>query len=606
MRKALGLSLVVLAVMNAPVPAVDQDRIDRAIAQGVRELQGMQNEDGTWPYQEIGMTALAGLTLLECGVPSDDKAIQRATTAVRLGCIRADRTYSISLSLLFLDRLGDPDDIPLIESLAVRLLAGQLSRGGWQYDCPVPNEAELRRLTTQVERRKELVGRRTLPRPGEARRTVNDLSPEIQAQLKRLEPVQQVDAWGDNSNTQFATLALWVARRHGLPVQAALERLATRFRQSQNADGGWPYMVSDPPPESTPSMTCAGLLGLAIGDGSILELAREKRAGRPPIDVNKDPHLRKGLMVLGSVIDHPRAAPAQNGLPEQIPQVGGNTYYFLWSLERIATALDLQTIGNKDWYSWGAEILLANQQSGGWHGDYQAGGADTCFALLFLKRSNLVRDLTNELKGKLTDPGEIVLRSGGVGGAALGGKPRKGMKSALQTKEGKPITKPLTGSAKNLPDSESGRLAGDLVKASGAQQDQFLDKLRDGKGTMYTQALALAIPQLEGEAQKKARLALAERLATKTARTLIAYLQDEDPEIRLAAARACRVKEDRALIPALIPLLRDGEGLVARAAYFSLKELTGQDFGPPADAGREERDQAAAKWLQWWNQQPNK
>ena len=45
----------------------------------------------------------------------------------------------------------------------------------------------------------------------------------------------------DNSNTQFATLALWVARRHGLPVDHALARIDSRFRHSQGADGGWGY-----------------------------------------------------------------------------------------------------------------------------------------------------------------------------------------------------------------------------------------------------------------------------------------------------------------------------------------------------------------------------
>ena len=37
------------------------------------------------------------------------------------------RTYTLSLGILFLDRLGDPADIPLIESMAVRLLG--LQRG---------------------------------------------------------------------------------------------------------------------------------------------------------------------------------------------------------------------------------------------------------------------------------------------------------------------------------------------------------------------------------------------------------------------------------------------------------------------------------------------
>ena len=51
-------------------------------------------------------------------------------------------------------------------------------------------------------------------------------------------------------------------------------------------------------------------------------------------------------------------------------------------------ALDMKTIGQKDWYGWGAEILLENQTAdGSWNGDYATGGVDTCFALLFLRRA---------------------------------------------------------------------------------------------------------------------------------------------------------------------------------------------------------------------------
>src|SRR5204863_3408 len=98
----------------------------------------------------------------------------------------------------------------------------------------------------------------------------------------------------------------------------------------------------------------------------------------------------------------------------------GRGYYFLWSLERVGMALDLKTIGNKDWYSWGAEIILATQQlDGSWKGSYPEAGIDTSFALLFLRRSNLAQDLTTRLRGRVHDPGEIRLRRGGVGGEGL-------------------------------------------------------------------------------------------------------------------------------------------------------------------------------------------
>ena len=142
--------------------------------------------------------------------------------------------------------------------------------------------------------------------------------------------------------------------------------------------------------------------------------------GKGQRDAAKDPVIRGGLLALGSCIDHPVAKKKPQ---PPIPIIGpgnGKAYYFLWSLERVAMAFGLKTIGDKDWYAWGSEILVANQRpDGSWQGDYAACGADTCFALLFLRRANLARDLTATLKGKVEDPGESVLRPGGIGGASL-------------------------------------------------------------------------------------------------------------------------------------------------------------------------------------------
>ena len=43
----------------------------------------------------------------------------------------------------------------------------------------------------------------------------------------------------DNSGTQFALIALWVSGRNGVPTERALALTAKRFRDSQNADGGF-------------------------------------------------------------------------------------------------------------------------------------------------------------------------------------------------------------------------------------------------------------------------------------------------------------------------------------------------------------------------------
>jgi hypothetical protein len=616
----VGLLAVGLLSLRGPqVRGAEQEAINRAVERGVAALKQLQREDGTWPHNEIGATALAGLALLECGVGADDPALRKATRAIRQASPGLKHTYSVALAIIYFDRLGDPADVPFIESLTVRLLAGQSSNGGWTYNCPDVNPAEVNRLTEHLRQVNELVGRKDLPKEGakedakeeKPKRTVKDLPQEVQAQLLVIARAAKGETpiMADNSNTQFATLALWVARKHGLPVDGALAGVDTRFRVSQNADGGWSYTFARRGPRpgaerSTATMTCAGLLGLSVAHGVLAEQAKEK--GKD-VDLKKDQALIAGLAALGTAIDHPVAKKGGLG---QVPQASGKGFYFLWSLERVAVSLDLDTIAKKDWYGWGSEILIASQQPTGlWNGEYGTSGADTAFALLFLRRSNLARDLTANLKGKLQDQ---TLRAGGVGGEGLkpegeGLKPAIGGPDKPETDPASPgKTEPKETRPAPLPDTESGRLGKELVEASGPKQDQVLDKLRDSKGVVYTEALATAIPRMGGDGKRKAREALAERLARMTAKSLTNYLKDDDAEIRRAAALACAMKESKEHIPQLIELLRDPENTVVRATVAALKDLTGQNFGPGPDATRAERDEAIAAWQAWWKKQGQK
>src|SRR5262249_4716898 len=135
-----------------------------------------------------------------------------------------------------------------------------------------------------------------------------------------------------------------------------------------------------------------------------------------PRDPAHDPSVRAGLLALGTAIGQ-RIDPRQKG---QLGRVLGmqKGYYYLWSVERVAVAYNLKTIGNKDWYGWGAGLLLASQNANGtWDGE-PGYDVDTCFALLFLRRVNLAKDLTQCLNG-VKDPGEVKLSAGGVGGEDL-------------------------------------------------------------------------------------------------------------------------------------------------------------------------------------------
>jgi hypothetical protein len=199
----------------------------------------------------------------------------------------------------------------------------------------------------------------------------------------------------DNSNTQFATLGLWAARRHGVPMERALARLTQRFRVSQQAEGGWAYNFGlKPNGGMTPTMTGAGLLGLAVGHGVTADLLQSEGQAA---EAREDPAVEKGLAALSKFIGD------QPGGGRRVVRGGGAgaNLYFLWSVERVGTLYNLETIGDKEWYPWGASLLLDRQQAdGSWtNGGYPQASPtiDTSFALLFLKRANLAQDLTKTL-----------------------------------------------------------------------------------------------------------------------------------------------------------------------------------------------------------------
>jgi HEAT repeats len=622
------LVVAILALCSMPARAVDRKAVDAAVERGVAALEKMQRPDGTWNHPDIGATALAGLTLVECGVAKNGRSVKAAADKVRQASYSLTHTYSLALSVIFLDALGEPSDTPLIESMIVRLLAGQLGNGAWSYYCPSISAEEARRLLAESSGR-ELKGGRDLGKlPSTGKRTVKDLAPAIQAQLQViarggvLGRAGGAMPGGDNSNTQFALLGLWVGRRYGVPTQGALVKADQYFRASQGAGGTWGYAGMLPGTmgvgvPGSPTMTCAGILGLAFGHGSILDIKKAKDPKAETRDIGGDAKIKGALQALSGAVGTPVGWDGLSARPAAIPPMSGKGFYYLWSLERVSVALKLETIGKKKWYDWGAELLLANQgRDGAWQGgDFSTSGADTCFALLFLKKANFTRDLSSGLAG-LKDPGKL-LRVGGVGGDALRTSPADldktgiGKKSAPGEKKsalyGEGVKPPKveipSGTGKTPRTAEekaAAKLGDDLVEARGERRAEVLKRMRDARGVAYTEALVASISRLDGDARKAARVALAERLTRMKADTLREYLDDDEPEIRRAAALATAAKKNRSHVPALIRRLSDPELIVRRAAHHALEKLTGKDFGPDDEATVSQRKEAIAAWLKWW------
>jgi len=462
----------------------EQKRINNAIDNGVKFLKSTQFNKGRWDNgpHPVGYAALPGLTLLECGVPANDPVVKGAAKFVREHVKTLTATYELALAILFLDRLGDSRDKELIQTLAIRLIAGQNATGGWTYHCPVlgsPDQkhllAFLRRTQTPLMDPLPLAGSATanplgkgptnstgdgllaqtsdpLPNPiqkpvGPNAGTQPDPAPmkperkaaapekkknspkasvkndPLPARLKTLPVVHMNDGAvrppaqkgmvkprarlrgesGDNSNTQFAILALWVARRHGVPMERTLALIDHRFQTSQNEDGGWGYHYEGGAAFTKPSMTCVGLLGLAVSHGFAQEIAAAMKNAKdvaPPKKGEEDLAIQRGLKKLGQYVGTPTRTRLPGGMFD---------LYTLWSIERVGVLYNLKTIGNKDWYAWAAQLLLTHQNPNGswWARGYPGSSTtiDTCFALLILRRVNLVQDLTDNLRMlAITDP----------------------------------------------------------------------------------------------------------------------------------------------------------------------------------------------------------
>jgi hypothetical protein len=271
-----------------------------------------------------------------------------------------------------------PDDRPAEERAPIRRAGrrwhGCIRETDWNADKSDPPRPEKAAPPPRV---RDVVPARLRNLPVFQEAQANLVDPQKRAH----EPLA---ATTDNSNTQFAILALMAASRHDVPMTRTMRLVVKRFQTSQNRDGSWGYHYQlGGGAAERPAMTCVGLLGLAIGHALMEQPAQQDKV---------DPAILRGFVALSK---HVGEAIEGNQKPNMA------NLYVLWSIERVAVLYDLPTIANKDWYRWAAQILVAHQQAGGnWQGGGYHGAhpiIDTCLALLVLKRVDLVRDLRANL-----------------------------------------------------------------------------------------------------------------------------------------------------------------------------------------------------------------
>lgn len=342
---AIACLLMFSAVAHAqPEPLVK--KVKTSITKGVDYLVKQQRPDGSWEdlkdknsagHYGGGPTALAVLALLNCDGVIDDLALnQKRKDAIQQGLanlrkIDSPKVYVRALQTMALAEAKT--DLPIVKANVKWLLDARVRKSGqfigWGYDN----------------------------RPG--------------------------TLWSDASNSQYALLALWYARQHGVPIERQVwEEIRDYYTRTQNKDGSWIYTMSEggPEDEKGPSMTMtvAGMCGLLIA-------GQELNAGR-------EQWLPNGRAKNCGVYDENEpVAKAQQWLNKRFTiDLEQRAYYHLYGLERAGRLSGNRFFGEHDWYREGCEFLVKKQDpSGVWT---SRGGWDrwphinTSFALLFLSK----------------------------------------------------------------------------------------------------------------------------------------------------------------------------------------------------------------------------
>jgi RNA polymerase sigma factor (sigma-70 family) len=306
-----------------PAPPADalKKQVQAAVTRGVAYLRSQQR-NGHWDHNPQfqqsrgGPTSLALLAMLEAGVKPDAEAIKKGLDYLRN--VPPQQTYVVSLQTQVFCRADPKSDRTLIQRNVDWLL-----------------EARSRSETG------ELVGWSYAKGPSTR---------------------------GDNSNTQFAVMALHAANEGGVKIDDKVwQELQELYLRTQTGDGGWSYVASGNAP-ATVTMTSAGLCGLLLS-------TKHRTGSADRVAAARD----KGLDWLA---------------PHLNLKTRGVMYYQIYGIGRTGRLVGKPIIAAKngkpahDWYREGSQLLLQEQgQNGAWQG---AAGFDgdpiisTSFALLFL------------------------------------------------------------------------------------------------------------------------------------------------------------------------------------------------------------------------------
>jgi hypothetical protein len=389
MSRLLAVPLALLFALTAVRPAAaappaDPEQkevvaVNKAIDNGVVYLKRNYDKETHWESFVItsltsmkgGITALATLALLNCGVKADDEVVGKALDYLRK--LEPQKTYVVALCNLCLAEVREDKDKARIKANTDWLLKTAVRRNGkivgWSY-----------------------------PDPG----------------------IERVDA----SNTQYALLGLYAAKQAGVKIDdAEWRQLLALYKDTQivakgEDAGSWSYIETDRSGSFT--MTTAGVCGLLIarmglddsGQGLDPATGVAAECGVYP----ENDAIRRGMNWLGNrfSFDHAEAAKS--------------TYYNVYGIERVGRLSGQRFIGTADWYREGCKFLVGGQKAdGSWTSGDSEGGSEqgslrgvnvisTSFALLFLSKGRSPVLISKMAHGDYTMAGKTLVEKESKGG----------------------------------------------------------------------------------------------------------------------------------------------------------------------------------------------
>ena len=326
----LGSAGICLGIGAGPTRSgLPSDAVDAAIERGVDWLLAAQGIDGSWrtyaPHRRpAGVTALGVFTLLKCGLPAEHPAVRKGLAFVFAR--EPSGTYTASISLMVLAALGSEHPLAERADDLREYLLDNMEHAGWGY--PSNSKGE--------------------------------------------DP-----AYSDNSNTQYALLALDAAvRLEGKVSQGEWADAGEALLGRQRSDGGWAYQSRR---ESTAAMTAASVASVQLCLNHIAPKGKGKK-----VHSRLEEARTSGLAWLAK-----HASVGENTMLGKADEDRTKwQLYWLYALERVGSFLDIAKVGELEWYRKGSQALLKEQEeSGRWTAGYLA-EVNTCFALLFLRQGS--------------------------------------------------------------------------------------------------------------------------------------------------------------------------------------------------------------------------